>query len=70
MLLLRIIIGMPIPRKMRDIMKKSTIVLVREGMGSHAFNICLAKDCKNDFSSSYLRVLYREEREDTVWRLS
>lgn len=48
-----IIMGIPAPRKMADMMKKRVMALVSVGMGSHALSICCLKD--------YAKVLFYYE---------
>lgn len=48
----KIIIGMPTPRKMADMMKNIIIVLERVGMGCQAGIICCLNNSKADISSS------------------
>ena len=52
MLLDRTSMGTPILINMADIMKKSTYVLVRVGMGSQALSICCLKDYRAPISYS------------------
>lgn len=53
--------GMPIPRKMTVMMKKSTMVLVSEGIGSQALSICCLnpsmKGCSEVSLFSWVRSL-------------
>jgi hypothetical protein len=57
MVLERISIGMPIPRKMADIKKNRIIVFESEGIGSQAFSICCLNLSIKGYSTSELLPL-------------
>jgi|JI6StandDraft_1071083.scaffolds.fasta_scaffold679208_1 hypothetical protein len=52
--------GIPTPRKTKVMMKKSTMVLVREGMGSQALSICCLNPSMKGCSESELLSSLRE----------